>query len=164
MLRPILLSFLFLVLAAPAAADAPRKSTPSGLPVPRFASIKYGEAACRIGPTFRHPVAATYRRKGLPVLIVAETIDHWRKIRDVDGEECWVHQTALRALSHVMTLHETELKVSPKGDSAPRARLAARVVARLDGEKREWRKVSASGIEGWVNESDLWGAVVASHN
>jgi SH3-like domain-containing protein len=162
MLRPAFLLFFLLCSIAPAAAQAPRLNTPSGLPVPRFASLKYDAAACRIGPTFRHPISVTYRRKGLPVLIVAETVDHWRKIRDADGEECWVHQTGLRALSHVMTMRETALRQSPSKDAPAKATLAAKVVARLEGEKRGWRKITASGIEGWVDADDLWGA--AAHN
>ena len=134
--------------------------------VPRFASLKYAESPCRSGPTFGHPAVATFQRKGLPVLIVAETVDHWRKIRDVEGGECWVHKTALRGLTHVLTRREISLRASPAAGAPVRATLAAGVVARLDGDKRDWRKISASGINGWANAADLWGAeaVVAAHN
>ena len=45
---------------------------PSGLPVPRFVSLKAEKVNVRRGPSSDHPVAWVFQRKGLPVEIVAE--------------------------------------------------------------------------------------------
>lgn len=147
----------FFALCASAAAAEVRVDTPSGYPVPRFAGVKYAEAACRVGPSFEHPVAVTFRRKGLPVLIIAETVDHWRKVRDREGGECWMHKTTLRGPTHVVTLKETDLLARPRADAPPRARLAAGVIARLEGQSRGWLRISASGIAGWTPALAVWG-------
>src|ERR1044072_3620785 len=67
---------------------------PSGLPLPRFVSLKADKINVRRGPSSEHQVAWVYQRKGLPVEITAE-FENWRRIRDSDGEEGWVYQSML---------------------------------------------------------------------
>lgn len=152
--------------AQAAAPNAVRTDTPSGLPVPRFVGLKNAETFCRAGPAFAYPVAITYLRAGTPVLVVAETTDHWRKIRDVEGAECWTHQTTLRAASHVMALDETTLYARPDPNSAVRARLAPDVLARIERAEGDWARVSADGARGWAQSERLWGVErhIAAHN
>ena len=54
---------------------------PSGLPLPRFVSLKADKINVRRGPSSEHQVAWVYQRKGLPVEITAE-FENWRRIRD----------------------------------------------------------------------------------
>jgi len=67
---------------------------PSGLPVPRFVSLKAEKVNVRRGPSSDHPVAWVFQRKSLPVEIVAE-FENWRRIRDSEGEEGWILQSML---------------------------------------------------------------------
>ncbi|MCX7307455.1 MAG: SH3 domain-containing protein, partial [Afipia sp.] len=53
-----------------AAKDA--SVTTSGLPVPRYVSLKSDHVNVRAGPTKDHDVAWVYTRAGLPVEITAE--------------------------------------------------------------------------------------------
>ena len=53
----------------------------SGLPLPRFVSLRSAEVNMRAGPSVRYPVEWVYRRAGLPVEVIAE-FDTWRKVRD----------------------------------------------------------------------------------
>jgi SH3-like domain-containing protein len=86
---------LALVLLAPdRAALADEKTNPSGLPLPRFVTTRSTPINVRVGPGTRYDVAWIYLKAGTPVEIVAE-FDTWRKIRDVDGSEGWVHQNLL---------------------------------------------------------------------
>ena len=62
----------------------------TGLPLPRFVSLAADRVNVRFGPGRQYPVNWMFARKGLPVEIVAE-FDTWRKIRDYDGEEGWIH-------------------------------------------------------------------------
>ena len=66
-------------LAADPPSNAQRKGT--GLPLPRFASLRADEANVRAGPGTRYPIEWVFKRKGMPVEIVAE-FENWRKIRE----------------------------------------------------------------------------------
>ncbi len=71
---------------------------PSGLPIPRFVSLKAEKVNVRRGPSSDHPVAWVFQRKGLPVEIVAE-FENWRRVRDAEGEEGWILQNMLSPAS-----------------------------------------------------------------
>jgi SH3-like domain-containing protein len=148
---------------------APRSNTPSGLPVPRFVSLKYDRTLCRRGPSFEHPVAVTFLRAGLPVKVIAETRDHWRKIVDLDGATCWAHQTTLRSPTHVVLRRDVAILMRPHRRAQVRAEVQKGVIARLEGQREGWRRISASGLEGWAPADALWGLDaspidVAAHN
>src|SRR5262249_16915478 len=66
----------------------------SGLPIPRFVSLKPDRVTVRGGPTRDHDVAWVYTRAGLPVEITAES-ENWRRIRDWEGAEGWVYHSML---------------------------------------------------------------------
>ncbi len=53
----------------------------SGLPVPRFVSLKVDKVNVRKGPSREHEVDWVFTRAGLPVEIIAE-FENWRRIRD----------------------------------------------------------------------------------
>ena len=67
------------------ASLASEKGASTGLPLPRFVSLKSGEANMRSGPGTAYPIRWVYRRKHLPVVIHDEH-GHWRAIRDPWGE------------------------------------------------------------------------------
>jgi SH3-like domain-containing protein len=152
------------VLAADAAdmeesASAVRLDTPSGLPVPRLVSLKSEKTYCRSGPSFDYPVRLTFMRAGLPVMIVAETRDHWRKIRDAEGDECWTHKSKLSGAETALVLEDgLTLRARPETDAPARARLGRGVIARVDGDRDGWLKVSADGMKGWAPAASFWGA------
>ncbi len=153
------------VVTAQAAGDkdrgqmAIRLDTPSGLPVPRLVSLKSETTFCRAGPSFAHPVRLTFMRQGLPVLIVAETRDHWRKIRDVEGDECWTHKSKLSGAETALVLEDgLALRAKPDVRAPARARLGRGVIARVESEKSGWLRVSADGMKGWARASAFWGS------
>lgn len=163
----IIVSFVLAVLpwATPVSAEEnARRDTPSGLPVPRFVSLRYSETNCRSGPSFEHPVAFRFFRAGAPVLIIAETRDHWRKIRDSEGSECWAHQTTLAARNHVLVLQETPLRARPSSNGAVKARLAPGLLAEFDGAEGDYARVKAAGVSGWAESGALWGVDAAARN
>lgn len=147
------------VQAADGAPPAVRLDTPSGLPVPRFVSLKSETTFCRAGPSFAHPVRLTFMRSGLPVMIVAETRDHWRKIRDAEGDECWTHKSKLSGAETVLVMEDgLALRAKPDAGSPPRARLGRGVIARVETARGGWLRVSADGMKGWARASAFWGA------
>ena len=68
--------------------------TTSGLPVPRYVSLKSDHVNVRAGPTKDNDVAWVYTRSGLPVEITAE-FENWRRVRDSEGAEGWVYHSLL---------------------------------------------------------------------
>src|SRR5262245_43789677 len=82
------------LLACGAQAAETGTGTKSGLPLPRFVSLKPDRVNVRGGPTRDHEVAFVYTRAGLPVEITAES-DNWRRIRDWEGSEGWVYHSLL---------------------------------------------------------------------
>src|SRR5947208_15945315 len=66
----------------------------SGLPIPRFVSLKPDRVNVRGGPTRDHDVAWVYTRAGLPVEITAES-ENWRRLRAREGAEGRVYHSML---------------------------------------------------------------------
>ena len=82
----------FLVVAtlqSPVDAPPAPRIAPSGLPVPRWVSVRAGRVNVRRGPSLDQDVVWTYVRAGVPVEIIAE-YDTWRRIRDASGDTGWV--------------------------------------------------------------------------
>lgn len=143
---------------AGASVQKVRLDTPSGLPVPRFVSLKADKTFCRAGPSFAHPVRITFMRRGLPVMVVAETTDHWRKIRDAEGDECWTHKTKLSGVETALVLKDgLPLRTRPDQSAPTRARLGRGVVAHVERARNGWLRVSADGLRGWAPQSGFWG-------
>jgi SH3-like domain-containing protein len=80
-------------LAGPTGLSAQGISAPangsSGLPVPRFVSLKSDRVNLRQGPGTEYPTAWVFRRAGLPVEVIKE-FESWRQVRDAEGTTGWV--------------------------------------------------------------------------
>jgi SH3-like domain-containing protein len=134
-----------------------RISAVSGLPVPRYASLKASEVNGRAGPSMDYPVAWRYRRAGLPVVIVRESAD-WRKVRDPVGDEVWVHRTMLSAARTVIAVADGALRRGPDPRSKLVATFSQGAVMMLKDCSDGWCEVSAEGRPGHVPRHALWGA------
>lgn len=130
------------------------------LPLPRFASLQGNKTYVRAGPGLRYPIKWIFRKEGLPVEIVQE-FDSWRKIRDYEGGEGWVHQSLLSGMRTVMVRGEADTLVPLRGGAGDVERLIARmepdVVARLTECVVGWCRIEVDGYKGWVARNFLWG-------
>ena len=81
----------------------------SGLPVPRFVSLKFNKVNLRSGPGGEYPVLWQYRQIGLPLLVDAE-FGVWRKVRDADGTTGWMHGAGL-SLRRMAFIHKSMTKI-----------------------------------------------------
>ena len=136
------------------------KNTPSGYRVPRFVSLKYGTSNGRTGPSRKHPVAWRYKRKGLPMIVVAET-ELWRKVRDVNGDETWMDRRLLTGKHMVLARTEISLRSKPRSDSKRRAiALKGALLEVQSCEDGDWCLVSSQNgrMVGYTLKSLLWGA------
>ena len=86
--------------SGPAAAQSE-----TGLPVPRFVTLRADEVNLRTGPGEQYPIEWIYVRAGLPVEIIAE-FGNWRRIRDFEGIEGWVFHSLLSGQRNVMVQGE----------------------------------------------------------
>src|SRR5258707_7075243 len=76
------------------AVAASGKPNTSGLPVPRFVSLKAGRVNVRVGPGEDYKIAWIFTKPGLPIEVVQE-YDTWRRIRYSDGSMGWVFKSLL---------------------------------------------------------------------
>lgn len=149
------------------AAAAP--TNPSGLPLPRFVIVRAKDTTVRVGPGYQYDIAWKYLVTGVPVEIIQE-YDVWRKIRDVDGEEGWVHTSSLtggRAGYVLKTLTENVgLRASAGDDAGVVAWVGPGFPVAIQSCNGAWCDVSAtdsppggkaSVYSGYVPETDLWG-------
>lgn len=133
----------------------------SGLPIPRFVSLKAEKVNVRRGPSSDHPVAWVFQRKGLPVEIVAE-FETWRRIRDSDGEEGWILQNMLAGKRTAVIApwrrgQTVPLHMAPKAGAGVVAQIGAGVIGDVAGCDGEWCEVTAGGYDGFVEQTQLWG-------
>jgi SH3-like domain-containing protein len=130
----------------------------TGLPLPRFVSLAADRVNVRVGPGKQYPINWVFARVDLPVQIVAE-FDTWRKIRDHEGAEGWVHSSLLSSRRTIMVRDEVrELRRTPAANSRVVLRAEPGVIGRLFDCEEEWCRVDIAGQRGWLRQSDLWGA------
>jgi SH3-like domain-containing protein len=159
--RDILALVLVLATTAAQAAGDVTAGATSGLPVPRFVSLKPDRVTVRGGPDRDHDIAFVFTRSGLPVEITAES-DNWRRIRDWEGAEGWVYHSLLsgRRTALVATKQKDELvPLYNKADdqSGLAARLQAGVLASVRTCSGAWCHVFGPGFDGWIAQERLWG-------
>jgi len=159
--RRALIALLAAAVAAAAAPPAAAQGEPgaSGLPVPRFVVLRADEVNARAGPGPRYPVEWVYRRRDMPVEITAE-FDTWRRIRDIEGAEGWVHQSLLaggQRRTVIVAGATRTVRAAPQDTAAGVALAEPGVIARLLRCRAAWCEVEAGGVEGWLRRDEVWG-------
>ena len=154
----------------PAAVAAPESEKPAeplkgsntGLPLPRFATLRSDEVNFRSGPGTRYPIEWVYKRRDLPVQIERE-FEIWRLVRDQEGVKGWVHQATLAPRRTAVVLgtggEEHLLRRDARDDASPVARLKPGVIVRLRSCEAgsPWCQAQAGDYRGWMKRADLWG-------
>jgi SH3-like domain-containing protein len=142
-----------------ASAVAAETGGESGQRLPRFVSLRATQVNLRSGPGVRYPIEWVYLQRDLPVEVIQE-FDNWRKIRDWEGTEGWVHRSMLsgaRAIRMIGPL--TPLRVGAAPESPVAAQLEGGVIGRLLAcpEGSAFCKVEAGGHVGWLPRAAFWG-------
>jgi SH3-like domain-containing protein len=152
----------------PPAPPAPAAAVPtgSGLPVPRFVSLKSDRVNLRNGPGTDYPTGWVFRRAGLPLEVVKE-FEGWRQVRDADGVTGWVLQSFLSGRRTALVLpwerkSSTTVPVVPvnSSDSASSsivANVEAGVIANLHSCDGRWCRVTIEQYSGYIEQKKLWG-------
>jgi SH3-like domain-containing protein len=161
-LRTGLLATLLVAQTALAAAQTPSPPRevpppPAGANLPRFVSLRSDEVNLRTGPGVRYPVEWVLQRRYMPVEVLAE-FENWRKIRDWQGTEGWVHQSMLSGRRYAIVTGDVRvIRRQPEPNSPAVARLEPGVVAQIVECKDQWCRVDANGLKGWLTRGDFWG-------
>ncbi len=155
------LAALFALTIAMERAQAGGDATTSGLPVPRFVSLKTDRVNVRGGPDKDHDVTFIYTRVGWPVEITAE-FENWRRIRDSDGSEGWVYHSLLsgKRMAAVQLKSKTDLgqlRAEPDPQSPVTAELQSGVLGSIKHCTGTWCHVAGDGFDGWIEQDRLWG-------
>jgi SH3-like domain-containing protein len=172
--NPIILALILccaaLAQSAPASAQkseidlSPRKKgQSSGLPTPRFVSLKADEVNVRKGPGWDHAVAWVFRRAGLPVEVIAE-FDVWRQVRDSEGATGWVIGSLLSGRRTVLIApwQGKEKIIDLYATTGKSAQVSAKLTPGVLGDVQTcdgaWCKISAGDVSGYIGQELLWGA------
>jgi SH3-like domain-containing protein len=154
----------FLALGAGQASAVGEVNGPvTGLPVPRYVSLKTDRVNLREGPSKEHRTTWVFQRAGLPVEITAE-FETWRRIRDSEGAEGWVLHSLLSGRRTALVLpwarnREEAVPLLQRADerAAVLARLTPLVLTNVKSCAGSWCRVTVGDVEGFVRQDRLWG-------
>lgn len=148
--RQIVLVAALMAAVGPAAAQ----SDPQ---LPYWASINVDEARMRKGPSPDVPVIWEYRRKDLPVKVIAR-FETWRKIEDPDGTQGWMAARLLsRTRTAIVTGDTRPMRAEPSVSAAISFRAEAGVVGKITDCKDGWCLFDVKGRKGWIQADHIWG-------
>ncbi len=163
----LILIFLPIIFSFSLAANAQTNSNISGLKLPRFVSVGSNPVNVRVGPGKKYEIAWIFVKSNIPVEIISE-FDKWRKIRDFEGSEGWVHQSLLSSQRYGRITGEKNAKLyaKPSEKSKIRAQLAPSFLVKIKSCDGKWCKVAVKykndkgrqiSINGYIEQKNIWG-------
>ena len=144
----------------PAAAQGTTTGA-TGLPLPRFVSLKSDRVNVRLGPSREHGIAWTFVHTGLPVEIIQE-FENWRRIRDWEGKQGWVFHSLLSSRRTALVTpweksSRTPLRARSRSDADIVAELEPFVLTSITECVGGWCRVNGSNYDGWLDQTRLFG-------
>lgn len=163
----LFLSLMAACLSAPSSAYAENEEdkaaeqddgsgSDTGFPIPRFVTLRFEEVNARTGPGTRYPIRWVYKRPLLPVEVIEE-FGHWRKIRDAQGDEGWVHKSQLSGTRTALVLESGALQRYPEEGSPPMIKVESGVSGKLLECNATWCRIQIESYKAWVKKRRLWG-------
>lgn len=138
----------------------------TGLPLPRFVSLKSDRVNLRKGPGTDYPTVWVFRRAGLPLEVVKE-FESWRQVRDAEGATGWILQTMLSSRRTALVMPWdvkpdrpapiVELKADDSAGSPVVASIEAGVIANIRSCDGRWCLVTIGDFRGYLEQAKLWG-------
>lgn len=140
-----------------AQTEQPQVGTETGLPLPRYVSLKISSGRARRGPSTAHRVDWVFARRGMPLRVTGE-FENWRRVEDSEGEGGWMHYSALSGVRTVLVSRDmTPMLSRPQLEAPQVAILETGVVAHIMECVTDWCRLSIDGTRGWADRSALWG-------
>ena len=125
---------------------------------PYWASIEEPEARMRTGPSTEFPVTWVYKRRNLPVKVVA-VHSVWRRVQDPDGEQGWLHVRLLspKRTAIVVGKEVGALRDAPEPNAHISWRVEPGVVGVIDECDKGYCRFETEGRYGYIESARIWG-------
>ncbi|MDB9760803.1 SH3 domain-containing protein [Pelagibacteraceae bacterium] len=122
-----------------------------------FSTLRYDNVNLRQGPSKEYPIKIFYKKKYLPVLI-QDTSDNFRKIKDHENNTGWVHVSQLSKKKAALTL-DNKVIVFKNATifSKPLIVMEKGRLCLISKCKGNWCKIKVEKYSGWVKKESLWG-------
>ena len=131
----------------------------SGLPVPRFVSLKSNVVNMRVGPGHEYPLQWVYVRENLPLKVISE-FEVWRKVVDHEGETGWVHGQLVSLKRYgVITSSNAKLRADPNQQASVTAIAEAGVLMEVQYCQGQWCRLGTDNAKGWLERHQFWGVL-----
>tara|TARA_Y100000389_G_scaffold62069_1_gene58137 strand:- start:2011 stop:2460 length:450 start_codon:yes stop_codon:yes gene_type:complete len=122
-----------------------------------FLTLRNDKVNLRQGPSFEYPIKIFYKKKFLPVL-VQDSSDNFRKIRDHENNTGWIHISQLSKKKAAIVIDDKIIMFkSSTIYSNPIAILKKGRLVKINKCKNTWCKVKSEKFKGWVKKASLWG-------
>jgi SH3-like domain-containing protein len=124
-----------------------------------FLTLRYNNVNLRQGPSKDYPVKIYYKKKYLPVLI-QDTSDNFRKIKDHENNTGWIHVSQLSRKKAALTIEDKVIMFkSSTIFSKPLAVLEKGRLCLVLKCKDDWCKIKVDKYSGWVKKTELAGKI-----
>lgn len=163
-------TFLFLLISNIGFAAEFGRQT--GLPIPRFVSLRANKVNLRTGPSERYPVIWVYQRRNYPMEVIAE-FNNWRKLRDIDGAIGWVHENLIIGKQYAVIINNKTVTAgqfqeqlpakqillyrAPDESSYPLLRAEIGALGKILKCQVDWCQLQFDRHKGWIRKVNLWG-------
>ena len=153
------------------AKDGTKTGRETGLPLPRFVSLKSRSVNLRVGPGRKYAISWRYQRRGLPVEVIQE-FEQWRRIRDSEGSTGWVLHSLLSSKRTAVVApwekYEVEFgkpaklalfdgKGAADKNASTVARLQAGLIVDVEECSKNWCSIEVQNAQVWMKQDALWG-------
>ncbi|MEQ9122551.1 MAG: SH3 domain-containing protein [Alphaproteobacteria bacterium] len=149
------------ILISPASAQQDDRvvGKETGLPIPRYVSIRADEANLRVGPGGLFPIRWRLLRRNMPARIEDEE-GQWREIVLHDGERGWLYNPLLSGARYLyVTADQAPLARKPEAGAQVSAYVQKGVVLRATTCEPGWCEVRKGEIRGWIARDAVWGVL-----
>ena len=123
-----------------------------------FLSLKNNKVNVRHGPSLQSPVKYIYTKKNLPIKQIDKK-ENFRRIIDHKKNSGWIHWSQLKTVNSVIPLDDKILFSKPSNFSKPLAKIEKGRVLVVQKCQKNWCKVEAGKLKGWIQNNNVWGYV-----
>ena len=123
---------------------------------PKYASLKKDRVYLRWNASFDAPIKFIYQKKNLPILII-DKYDVWKKVRDIEGMEGWIHTSMISNKKTFINNKEQNLLKYKDNSNIVNAIIKKGVVGKIINCDEIFCKVKIKTYKGWVKKKYLWG-------
>ena len=148
----------FIILNISYVSFANENGSVTGLDIPRYVSIKSGDANMRVGPSKNYPIFIKYVKPNFPIKVIEEYQD-WRKIIDYEEHIGWIHKSLLKGERHglIISINQNNIKIYNTESGIQTGEIGNRVIIRLLKCKTNWCLIKKENHKGWIQKKFIWG-------